>query len=191
MPGYTPVSYSLWLSQSGICGHQHPQKWTKVGSHIHSRHLLPSFPNPHLFLSSSLSPTPFDACYTGYKITAIGYLYPTLCIRSSYMLKPVKSVIMICISQNHIVGSPRNPLYLGFLFAHEKCMYFKGQSSMCINHLINFVRWETIYFLHCLSPHRSLISFIHSFILYLPYIQNFTVQGWNDEIKENVNGEET
>ena len=31
----------------------------------------------------------------------------------------------------------------------------------------------------------------HSFILYLPYIQNFTMQGWNNEIKENVNGEET
>ena len=91
----------------------------------HSRHLLPSFPNPHPFFSSSLSPTPFDACYTGYKITAIGYLYLTLCIRSSYTLKPVKSVIMICTSQNHLVGSPRNPLYLGFLFTHEKCMYFQ------------------------------------------------------------------
>ena len=31
-----------------------------------------------------------------------------------------------------------------------------------------------------------LISFIHSFILYLPYIQNFTMQGWNNEIKEKV-----
>ena len=34
-------------------------------------------------------------------------------------------------------------------------------------------------------------SFIHSFILYLPYIQNFTMRGWNNEIKEKVNGEET
>ena len=31
----------------------------------------------------------------------------------------------------------------------------------------------------------------YSFILYLPYIQNFTMQGWNNEIKEKVNGEET
>ena len=28
-PGYTPISYSLRLSQSGICGRQRPQKWTK------------------------------------------------------------------------------------------------------------------------------------------------------------------
>ena len=33
--------------------------------------------------------------------------------------------------------------------------------------------------------------FLHSFILYLPYIQNFTIQGWNNEIKEKVNGGET
>ena len=37
----------------------------------------------------------------------------------------------------------------------------------------------------------ELLFYFHSFILYLPYIQNFTVQGWNDEIKEKVNGEET
>ena len=28
---------------------------------------LPSLPNPPSFFPSSLSPTPFDACYAGYK----------------------------------------------------------------------------------------------------------------------------
>ena len=28
---------------------------------------LPSLPNPPPFFPSSLSPTPFDACYAGYK----------------------------------------------------------------------------------------------------------------------------
>ena len=29
------------------------------------------------------------------------------------------------------------------------------------------------------------------FNLYLPYIQNSAMEGWNNEIKEKVNGEET
>ena len=37
------------------------------------------------------------------------------------------------------------------------------------------------------SPFFNLIQFN----LYLPYIQNSTMQGWNNEIKEKVNGEET
>ena len=32
----------------------------------------------------------------------------------------------------------------------------------------------------------ELLFYFHSFIPFLPYIQNFTVQGWNDEIKEKV-----
>ena len=43
-PGYTPVSYSLRLSQSGICGRQCPQKWIKEGSY--SRRPFPSLPYP-------------------------------------------------------------------------------------------------------------------------------------------------
>ena len=38
---------------------------------------------------------------------------------------------------------------------------------------------------------QNVFGFIHSFILYLPYIQNFTIQGWNNEIKKKVNVEET
>ena len=31
MPGYKPISYSLRLGQSGICGRQRPQKCEKKG----------------------------------------------------------------------------------------------------------------------------------------------------------------
>ena len=62
-PGYTSVTYSLRLSQSGICGRQCPQKWTKGGSY--SRCPLPSLLNPRPFFPSSLSHTRFDALYAG------------------------------------------------------------------------------------------------------------------------------
>ena len=55
---YASISYSLQLSQSGIWGCQHPQKWTKEGSH--SRRPLLSLPNPPPFFPSSLSPYPFQ-----------------------------------------------------------------------------------------------------------------------------------
>ena len=51
-PGYTPISYSLRLNQSEICGRQRPQKWTKGGSY--SRR---PFPTPPPFFPSS--PFPF------------------------------------------------------------------------------------------------------------------------------------
>ena len=35
------------------------------------------------------------------------------------------------------------------------------------------------------------LSFIYSFFICHIYIQNFIMQGWNNEIKEKVNGEET
>ena len=47
------ISCSLQLSQSGICGNQRPQKWTKGGSY--SRCPLSSFPNCPAF---SLTPNP-------------------------------------------------------------------------------------------------------------------------------------
>jgi len=43
-PGYTPISYSLRLSRSGIYGRQRPQKWIKAGSY--SRRPFPSLPHP-------------------------------------------------------------------------------------------------------------------------------------------------
>ena len=66
--GYTPISYSLRLSKSGICGRQRPQKWIKGGSH--SRRPFPSLPYPPPFFPLLLSPTPFDACYAGYRKAA-------------------------------------------------------------------------------------------------------------------------
>ena len=66
--GYTPISYSLRLSKSGICGRQRPQKWIKGGSH--SRRPFPSLPYPPPFFPFLLSPTPFDACYAGYRKAA-------------------------------------------------------------------------------------------------------------------------
>ena len=53
MPGYTPISYSLRLSQSGIYRRQHPQKWIRRGSY--SRRPFPSLPYP---LPFSLFPCP-------------------------------------------------------------------------------------------------------------------------------------
>ena len=48
---YTPISYSLPLGQSGICGRQRPQKWTKGGSY--SRCFFPFSPQfPPVFPSS-------------------------------------------------------------------------------------------------------------------------------------------
>ena len=52
-PGYTPISYSLRVSQSGICRRQHPQKWTKGGSY--SKRPFPPLPNPPPFFPSSPS----------------------------------------------------------------------------------------------------------------------------------------
>ena len=49
----TPISYSLRLSQSGICRHQRPQKWIKGG--CYSRRPFPSLPYP---LPFSLFPYP-------------------------------------------------------------------------------------------------------------------------------------
>ena len=60
---HTNISCSLRLSQSGICGRQHPQKWIKGGSY--SRRPFSSLPYPPPFFPFSLSPTPFDACYAG------------------------------------------------------------------------------------------------------------------------------
>ena len=48
--------YSSWVSQSGICGRQRPQQWTKGASY--SRRSLPSLPNPPL-LSLPPYPHPF------------------------------------------------------------------------------------------------------------------------------------
>ena len=42
------------------------RKARKKGKGKGSRRPLPSLPNPPLFFSSSLSPSPFAACYTGY-----------------------------------------------------------------------------------------------------------------------------
>ena len=46
---------------------------------------------------------------------------------------------------------------------------------------------ELLYLL--VERHRGWAT--NCFILYLPYIQNFTMQDWNNEIKEKVNGKET
>ena len=40
------------------------------------------------------------------------------------------------------------------------------------------------------NPSVSIHSFIHSFFICQIY-KNFTMQGWNNDIKEKVNGEET
>ena len=69
-PGYMPISYSLWLSQSGICGRQRPKKWTKEGSY--SRRPLPSFPNPPSLFPFLPIPYPFHARYAGYSFVPWG-----------------------------------------------------------------------------------------------------------------------
>ena len=53
---YTSISYSLRLSQSGICGRQRPQKLTMGVSNSSSP--LPSLPSPPPFFLSSQSSSP-------------------------------------------------------------------------------------------------------------------------------------
>ena len=53
-PGYTPISYSLRLTQSGICGRQRPQKWMRW--EFYCRCPFPSLPRPPPFFPI---PNPF------------------------------------------------------------------------------------------------------------------------------------
>ena len=93
-PGYTSVTYSLRLSQSGICGRQRPRKWTKGGSY--SRRPLPSLPNP---LPFSLPPYPIPnstpSTQANYKylsyISSVFLIYTSMYMVVKFLFKTIQS----------------------------------------------------------------------------------------------------